>query len=187
MDEAGDAQSNRYTLLSAEPVIHDEVVHEEHQVVHLVHHPGHAVHQGSASGALRVVHTVHPNKTHIEQDLYKEYSALSSTDDALAPRRDADFTSALPRSGLPRPSETMHAPSPVSPGGEAIHPSAAVDGQSDPLNGDAHGCRDDEAGDHSGAPKPQKHRPAQAKRGASAPEIFPHHRGDACVGAGKRT
>jgi DNA-binding MarR family transcriptional regulator len=39
MDEAGDAQSNRYTLLRLEPIIRDEVVHEEHQVVHIVHHP----------------------------------------------------------------------------------------------------------------------------------------------------
>jgi DNA-binding MarR family transcriptional regulator len=30
MDEAGDAQSNRYTLLRVEPVLRDEVVHEEH-------------------------------------------------------------------------------------------------------------------------------------------------------------
>jgi DNA-binding MarR family transcriptional regulator len=52
MDEAGDAQSNRYTLLSLEPVIGDEVVHEEHQVVHLVHHPVHDTYT-------RVVHLVH--------------------------------------------------------------------------------------------------------------------------------
>jgi hypothetical protein len=32
-DEAGDAQSNRYTLLGFEPAIRDEVVHEENQVV----------------------------------------------------------------------------------------------------------------------------------------------------------
>jgi DNA-binding MarR family transcriptional regulator len=58
-DEAGDAQSNRYTLLSLEPVISDEVRHEENQVVHIVNHPVHPVHQGSASGALGVVHLVH--------------------------------------------------------------------------------------------------------------------------------
>jgi Helix-turn-helix domain len=173
MDEAGDAQSNRYTLLSVEPVIHDEVVHEAHQVVHLVHHPVHAVHQGSASGAPGVVHTVHPNKTYIEQDLDKEDSAPSSADDMPEHGRDAHLTSALPSSGLPQPSEAMHAPSPVSPGGEAIRTPAAVDGQSASLNGDAHGHRDDQAGDHSGAPRPQTHRPAHATRGTSAPEIFP--------------
>jgi replication initiation and membrane attachment protein DnaB len=38
-DEAGDAQSNRYILLGLEPPTRDEVVH-------LVHHPVHDVHQG---------------------------------------------------------------------------------------------------------------------------------------------
>jgi len=172
-DEARDAQSNRYTLLSVKSVIRNEVVHEEHQVVYIMHHPVHAVHQGSASGAPGVVHTVHPNKIYIEQDLDKEGSAPSSANDTPAHGREAHLTSALPRSGLPQPSEAMHAPSPVSPGGEAIRTSAAVEGQSASLSGDAHGRRDDQTGDHSGASRPQTHRPAQATRGTSAPVIFP--------------
>jgi hypothetical protein len=159
VDEAGDAQSNRYTLLRVEPVIREEVVHD--------------VYQGSASGALGVVHTVHPNKTYREQDLDKEDSAPSSTNDTPEPGRDADLDLALPSSGRPQPSEATHAPSPVSPAGEAIRMSAAMDGQSTSLNGDAHGHRDDQTSDHSGAPRSQTHRPAQATRGTSAPGIFP--------------
>jgi DNA-binding MarR family transcriptional regulator len=172
-DEAGNSQLNRYTLLGVEPPIRDEVVHEENQVVHIMHHPVHAVHQGSASGALGVVHTVHPNKTYIEQDLKNRDCATSSTDNTPEPGRDADLDSALPSSGLPQQSEAMHATSPVSPSGETRHTSAAVDDEGDPMNLAAHGSRDDEAFDRGGHPKPQKRRNAQATRASSVPEIFP--------------
>lgn len=173
MDEAGDAQSNRYTLLSLEPVIRDEVVHEENQVVHIVHHPVHDVRQGSASGALGVVHIVHPNKTYIEQDLENRDCATSSTDNTPEPGRDADLDSALPSSGLPQHPQALHATSPVSPGGGAIHTSAVVKGQGDPRNVDAHSSQDNQVGDHGGHPKPQKRRNTQATRASSVPEIFP--------------
>jgi hypothetical protein len=173
MDDAGGRQSNRFTLLSVEPVIRDEVVHEEPQVVHIVHHPVHAVHQGSALGARGVVHTVHPNKTYREQGLDKEDSAPSSTDDTLAPGSDADRTSASPRSGLPQPPEAMHETSLVSPGEDARHTSAAGDGQGDPLHFDAHGRRDDEACARGGHPKTRKRRASQATRASTVPEIFP--------------
>jgi DNA-binding MarR family transcriptional regulator len=128
LDEAGDAQSNRYTLLSVEPPTRAEVVHEEHQVVHSVHHPVHDVHQGRASGALGVVHTVHPNKTYREPDRDQEDAALSSADDTPEPGRDTDLTSALPPSGLPQSPEALMATSPVSLGGDARPPSAAGNG-----------------------------------------------------------
>jgi DNA-binding MarR family transcriptional regulator len=173
MDEAGDSQSNRYTLLSVEPVIRDEVVHEENQVVHIVHHPVHDVHQGSASGALGVVHIVNPNKTYREQDLENRDCATSATDNTPKPGRNADLTLGLPSSGPPQHSEDMHATSPVSPGGGAIHTSAAVKGQGDPRNVDAHSSQDHEVGDHGGEAKPQKRRDTQATRASSAPELFP--------------
>jgi Helix-turn-helix domain len=173
MDEAGDSQSNRYTLLSVEPVIRDEVVHEENQVVHIVHHPVHDVHQGSASGALGVVHIVNPNQTYREQDLENRDCATSSTDNTPEPGRDADLDSALPSSGRPQPSEAMHATSPVFLGGETRHTSAAVDDEGNPMNLATHGRRDDEAVDRGGAPKPQTRRNAQATQASSVPETFP--------------
>jgi Helix-turn-helix domain len=150
MDGAGDAQSNQYTLLSLDPVISDEVVH--------------AVHQGSGSGAPGVVHTVHPNKTYREQDLDKEDSVLSSTDDTPEPGRDADLTLALPRSGLRQLSEAMRATSPRS---------SHADRQDDSLNFDADSRQDQAAVDHGGNPKKRKHRTTQATRASSSPESFP--------------
>jgi DNA-binding MarR family transcriptional regulator len=164
LDEAGDAQSNRYTLLRVEPPTRAEVVHEEHQVVHSVHHPVHNVHQGSASGAPGVVHTVHPNKTYREPDLDKESSALSSADDMPEPGRAADLTPALPCSGLRQLSEAMRATSPRSP---------HADSQDNSLHFDADGRQDQEAVDHGGDPKTRKQRTTQATRASSAPEIFP--------------
>jgi DNA-binding MarR family transcriptional regulator len=173
MDDAGDAQSNRYTLLSVEPSTRDEVGHAEHQVVHTLHHPVHAVHQDSASGAPGVVHMVHPNKTYREPDLEKEYSVPPSTDGMRASGRDANLTSTSPGSERPHHRPATHATSAVPPGEDAIHLSAPVDEQCDPLDFDAHGRRDEEAFARGGDPKRRKCRSTQVTRASPVPEIFP--------------
>jgi Helix-turn-helix domain len=172
-DDAGDAQPNRYTLLSIEPPTRDGVVHAVHQVVHQMHHPVHAVHQGGASGAPGVVHLVHPNKTYREQDVEEEDPAPSPTEDTHAPGSDARLTSASPSSERPQHLEAKPATSAVSPIGQAIHTSAAVAGQGDPLKDDAQGRRDHETDDPGGDAKNRQRGSTQATRASAAPETFP--------------